>query len=419
MFMTKLRIKNNIITDEKLDLILEIYKSDLPDLEKTLKLERIISYKDLKDYIYYKNINKLNVNDKIVRVYNIYENFKKIGFFKDWYKCDIEELEKRLNNLNIIYQTLKSDLPEDEKIRIVFSIYKDVNEFNKKYALLIKFGANDSRLDSAREALDNFDFISNTLNSIPEIQIRNLKYRNEIETILEENNYLENYLYAEFVIKMYISDDKSYLKNKFLQNMGINNETFAYCERLISFINPVLYKEYQDCVSKNNKNRAYAIGMTIRNLAYGINTGCLYDGTELTLLEFYKRIPFKEYGTKFISTLRDFIARNIGYDDGIYYTINNYLYHNNITNIIPANETELINSSISVAGVKLTKEIIHNIFRYMEINDLPKIMPVYRIVLRQYINKEIDFSLLDEQEKQNKMSQKVYNNPYTLVLKNN
>jgi len=419
--MSYLKVKKSNITEEELDSILEIFNSDLSDLEKSLKVEQIISYKDLQEYISYRKASRLNVYDKIVRVFNIYEKFKKKGLFKDWYKCDIEELQKRVDNLNIIYKALKSNLSEDEKIKIVFEIFKDKDEFNKKYALLIKFGANDPRLDSVREALNDFDFISNTINSFSDIQIKNVRYRTEVENILKENNYLDNYLYAEYVIKTYLTDDKSYLKNNFLGNLGINYEIFQYCEELIQFLNPVLYKQYQECVSENNKKRAWAIGMTIRNLARGINTGYLDDGTEFDILEFYKRVPFKEYEAKFVCTLEDFILRNIGNENGIYSTINNYLYQNNITKMIPASETKLSETSISYNGVELTPEIIHNVFRYMKVNGLPEVIGVYRIVLSKYVNNEIDFSLLDEQEQQMESKTKygIYKNPYTLVLKNN
>lgn len=415
--MSYLKVKKSNITEEELDSILKIFNSDLSDLEKSLKVEQIISYKDLKDYISARKVSRLNVSDKIVRVFNIYEKFKKNGLFKDWYKCDTEELQKRMDNLNIIYKALKSNLTEDEKVKIVFEIFKDKTEFNKKYSLLIKFGTNDPRLESAREALNDFDFISNTINSFSDIQIKNVRYRREIENILKENNYLDNYLYAEYVIKTYLTDDKSYLKNNFLGNLGINYEIFQYCEELIQFLNPVLHKQYQECVSENNKKRAWAIGMTIRNLVRGINTGYLDDGTEFDILEFYKRVPFKEYEAKFVCTLKDFIWRNIGNENGIYSTINNYLYQNNITKMIPASETELIETSISYKGVELTPKIIHNVFRYMKVNELPEVMGVYRIVLSKYINNELDFSLLDEQEQQMKSKIK-YKNPYTLVLKN-
>ena len=91
----------------------------------------------------------------------------------------------------------------------------------------------------------------------------------------------------------------------------------------------------------------------------------------------------------------------------------------NISKIIPASEIKLIKTSVSYKELNLTPEIIHNIFRYMRINNLPKIMGVYRIILDKYINDEIDFSLLDEQEKLMELEKKqnIYNNPYMLVLK--
>lgn len=415
--MSYLDIKKTRITEEEVDLMLNIYNSDLSDSVKAMKFEEIISYRELNNCVRRINFNKDETYNKAVILVNIYEKFKKKGLFKDWYKCDTNELKNRLNSLNLIYKTLKSDLSEEEKIEIIFGIYKDKEEFNKKYTLLVKYGACDPRLDSAREALDNYDFISNVVNSFSDVQIKNIRQKKENEVIIKENYYLENYLYAEYVIKTYISDDKSYLKNKFLEDLGISEEIFRYCEELIRFLNPVLYGQYQECVSNNNKKRSWAIARTIRDLTKGINTGTLEDGTKFDLLEFYKRVPFKEYGKDFVPTLKDYIYRNFTYDKGVYYAINTYLYQNQISRITPASESVLIKTSVSYKGLSLTPEIIHNVFRYMKINGLPIIMGVYRIVLDKYINNEIDFSLLDEQEKQLERIQNSYNNPYTLVLK--
>ncbi len=415
--MTYLKVKKNIVTEEKLDAILEIFHSDLSDAEKSLKAEQIISYRDLKKYISYRKVNKNDLSDKTVRVLNTYEKFQKKGLLIDRFRCDNEELQRRLDNLNIIYKALKSNITENEKAKIVFEIFKDKDEFNRKYTLLVKLGANDPRLDSAREALNDFDFISNTINSFSDTQVKNIRYRMEIESILEENNYLENYLYAEYVIKAFLADDKSCFKNRFIKSLGINQETFEYCEKLVHFLNPVLYKEYQECVSENNKKRAYEMDMTIKDLAKGINTGYLEDGTEFNILEFYKRVPFKRYEGKFVYTLNDFIKRNIGNENGVYSTINGYLKENNITRMTSVSEEKLNESSITYKGVKLTPEIIHNVFRYMKVNRLPEVKAVYRIVLSMYFNNEIDFSLLDEQEKQMESRIK-YKNPYSLVSKN-
>lgn len=416
--MSYLKFKKKNITEEELDSVLEIFSSDLSDIEKSVKVEQIISYKDLKDYILYRSASRLNINDKVINVLNIYEKFRKKGLFRDWYKCDAKELQRRVATLNKIYQTLKSDLSTEEKAQIVFKEFKDKEEFNKKYSLLYRFGLNDPRLSQAYEALNDFEIISNTINSFTDTQVKNSRYRAEVEKLLKETNYLENYLYAEYVIKTYLTDDKSYLKNSFLKSLGIDSETFQYCEKLIQFLNPLLYKQYQECISENNKKRAFAIGMTIRSLAYGINTGYLKDGTEFNLLEFYKRVPFKECEAKFVSSLKDFIWRNIGNETGIYTTISSYLKKNNISKMTPINETELVETKMICKGIVITPEIVHNIFRYMKVNKLPKVMSVYSILITKYVNNEIDFSLLDEQESlmDLKMTQGLHINPYSLQL---
>ena len=138
--MSYLKFKKKNITEEELDSVLEIFSSDLSDIEKSVKVEQIISYKDLKDYILYRSASRLNINDKVINVLNIYEKFRKKGLFRNWYKCDAEELQRRVATLNKIYQTLKSDLSTEEKAQIVFKEFKDKEEFNKKYSLLYRLG---------------------------------------------------------------------------------------------------------------------------------------------------------------------------------------------------------------------------------------------------------------------------------------
>ncbi len=65
---------------------------------------------------------------------------------------------------------------------------------------------------------------------------------------------------------------------------------------------------------------------TITNLANGINTGILSDGTQFDLLEFIKRIPFKR-SNNFTFALIDFMKRNNPDDMN---TIIKYIYSNGL-----------------------------------------------------------------------------------------
>ena len=410
------------ITEEELNTIMRIYQSNISDEEKTKEFNKIISYDDLSYIISYRSICGIDMSKTFLKVVEIYETFAAKGYLKrygDRYKCDWDKCQTRLTNLNTLYNTLTSDLSEDEKLLIICGIYENEKDFQFKYRRLIKYGAEDPRLDFAREALEHFDYIRDSLSSIPRIEIINARYRKIIESVLEEKNYLENYLYAEYVINAYIVDETNYLKHKFLKKMKITLETFQYCEELIQFLNPVLYQKYQEYASNEEQRKINAYVQIIKDIAIGIREGKFQDGTPFDKLEFYKRVPFKENGISFGNTLKTFAFKNIKDDHSVCKTIKEYLYQNHIRTVAFINEKTLQKSSVSYMGKEVTPEIVHNVFRYMKVHQLPPIKKVYNIVLEKYIHNEIDFDSLDveEQRLEEESKTSIYNNPYTLVFK--
>lgn len=323
-------------------------------------------------------------------VYNFNQSTNE-ALYLNIYSCNDDELQLRLDNLNIIYEVLKSNTGEEEKIKTIFSIYKDVNEFKSKYSFLIRYGAYDHRLDDAREALNNFDFIVNSLEKIPNSKI-------EIIMELEEKKYLDNYNDAEYVIKEYISNDKGYYKNMFLRWLGIDNNTFDYYVEVIRYVNPILYKEYRDTVKYYNERKELSIKEAIMDLYAKIKGGYFLNKTDLECLEFYQELPFKEYGNRCINVLKKFINDKMDNNELVYKIISDFLYDRKVNKILFANETKLAETSVSLRNVKLNPSIIHNVFRYIDVNDLPRIMPVYRTVLNEYVNGNLDFSNLDDLE---------------------
>lgn len=255
-----------------------------------------------------------------------------------------------------------------------------------------------------------------------ELERRNLEYREEIERILEENNYLDNYLYAEYVITTFINDDRNYQRGRFFRVTNTNRKTFAYCEEVIRFLNPRLYKEYLEARKISEVKKKYNMKANINLIARGIETGHLADGSEFDILDFYRFIPFKESGLKFARDLKIFMSDSEGLIDGAFDTISNYMKENHITEIIYLTENNML-KNISTLGSdeRITPEVIHNCFRYMFASGLPKVDAIFKIVLKRYLNGEIDFNDLErmEEKSRNSKSRKGYHNPHKLKISPN
>ena len=400
------------ITISELDRIIEISKMDWKAEKISNEFFKIISYFDLK------KINKSNnelFNEKLQKVCKIYEYFRINGLFaiKDFYKCSPKELNDKIERLEVMYNTFQSDMSDDEKAEVIFEFYSDVNSLKYDYSIIVKYGVTDKRLLKFRTILlKYYDILDSFVSFENNIKLKNnALYRNSIKKHLEQTKYLDNYLYAKYVVELFINDD-SLSRNDFYQKLSIDNKTFNYCVGLIKFLDIKLYKEYEQTMLDNSLNRNNRIKNNINEIVNRINNDPTFN-----ILEFYRLVPFKEYEYNFIPYLLSFVINNYGLGSLEHCTIINYIYQNGITNTVYISEETYNNKSLIINGTMITPYIVNIIFRYMKINDLPFISNVYDIVIRMYINNQIDVSNLIQKEQSLEQQSKLlkYKNPYELV----
>lgn len=253
-----------------------------------------------------------------------------------------------------------------------------------------------------------------------ELEKLNQEYRCEIERILSENNYLENYLYAEYVIKAFINDDRNFQRNRFFRITRTTRKIFEYSVEVVKFLNPQLYQEYLESKSDSEIKKKLHMQNNINKVALGIQTGHLIDGSKFDILDFYRFIPLRESCLNFVHDLKKFMRECDALVDGAYDTISNYMKENGIEEIIFVTERYIAsNISFYSNDERVTPKVIHNCFRYMYAFGLPKIEAVFKIVLNRYLNHEIDFSNLKkvEDRSRKRKNEKNYHNPHTLELK--
>ncbi|MBE6161287.1 MAG: hypothetical protein E7158_03605 [Firmicutes bacterium] len=399
------------ISERELDKIIKLSEMNLNTSIISSELLKTVSYSDLIN----SKVEFSKNRKKLLKAKKIYELYKLNGLFniKDFYRCSAKDFNEKIENLQIIYNTLYSDKSDEVKAEIIFKLYANSNLLRYDYLIFTKYGIGDKRLDSIKNILLNFDKLVEKfkiLEAKPNLK-KNVLYRNLIQKDLEEHKYAENYLYAKYVIELFIGND-SLSKADFYNKLDIDGKIFNYCVELIKFLDIRLYKKYEQTLLDNSVNKNNKIRTNINEIVYRINNDFTFN-----ILDFYKLVPFKEYEYNFIPYLLSFIINNYGAGSIEYCTIVNYIYQNSITNTVYISEKTYNNKKVLMNGIEITPYIINIIFRYMKINDLPFISNVYDIVLKMYIKKQIDVSEIIQKEQSLEYKSRLlkYKNPYKLV----
>lgn len=390
-------MQDSILGIKDVNYMLSIANSDLSDDEKATKLYSFCNYYTLlRNATMYKTLG-LEDAEKIEQLKAIYDDYDKRGCFdlaRNPYKCTLEEIELRLIKLNKAMDIVSSESNEYKKAEQLLELYQSSEELRKSYTLFVKFGKKDTRLDSARVALDNFDTILNTFKTLEEKGvIDNVKYA------LSIRDYFDNYQYASFAISHYITSSESYKEREFLNELGIDKETFDFCVSTIEELNVDLFKQYEDKKQQNAKIRYMHNVMTIQLLAEGINTGVLPDSTPFDMLEFLKRVPFK-YSTNFMQTIAEFMKKN---NPNEYSTMMSYIYSNRLhigAVFNPLNTKSLYQTKTTVNGIEITHQDIDTIIDYLKINNIPIISKAYILARTKYLNGEFTAESVKEQKQE-------------------
>lgn len=133
------------------------------------------------------------------------------------------------------------------------------------------------------------------------------------------------------------------------------------------------------------------------DIANAINTGYLFNGSKLDLLEFFRLLPVDAFGDDIIGNLEKYLRCKFGNNSYIYLNIMEYLDNYNI-HTIEKLDINNINYDYVYMDIFVDKRVVNNILKYMEIKKYPKLQIVYSIILYKYINYEIDVDMILNKE---------------------
>lgn len=305
-----------------------------------------------------------------------------------------------------------STLTEDEKVRLFLSIYPTIKSFEKEYNYYFYMCGEYEGLSNDKVMLYN----ENNM-------ISNLKY------IMKIDDLLINYNYAEYIIKAYLTMHNSHIDNFFFNDMNVSEEIFNYCVKIVKQLNPNLYHEYELKKVENIKKRYDERINSLKEIANGIKTGKLSDGTSFDILQFWKLVPFKyfhglqmelhEYKkyvnpaisqlptSSFYHDIRNFITVALPEEKD---TILKYMCKHEAFSFNYITLNEMIDNQRTVISQQRempTGELVDidfgiddiiNIFKYINYHKLPSLTQVYSEVKERYINGE-DISVPENVEK--------------------
>lgn len=253
-----------------------------------------------------------------------------------------------------------------------------------------------------------------------ELERKNREYCEEIERLLKEKNYLDNYLYAEYIVTTFINDDRNFQRGRFYRITRTNRKIFEYCVETVKFLNPSLYKEFLEAERVGQERKIAGMIKNVNIVAEGIKNGRMKDGAKFDILHFYRLIPCRESGADFVNDLKTFLSECDGLVDGAYESITKYMEDNDITEIVFLTENYVLeNKALYSSDERVTPEVVHNCFRYMFAMGIPKIDAAFRTVLNRYLSGEISFRNLNKMEKRSRIrkNETKCDNPHKLELK--
>lgn len=349
------------------------------------------------------------------------------------YRASERTLKEKLENLIEIIKIFNSNEDDYKKAYQFYNIYTTPEKFRNAYNLINKKGQNDPLFS---QYIKYYETIYQILLDYEKRGLfENLKRTKSTEP------HLNRYEKAEEVILCYMESNPFYNTYDFLKEMEITKKELDSYLKTLKVLNPKLLEAYKTKKAENIIKRYNKNLYDCMDIANGIRTGKLFDGTPFDILEFWKRIPFKlddgtrnefkEYnelnnniawGNNCIRRVDNFTRSIIPRDNQ---TILNYAKSNNLHKANYITENYLIykhetttklrkyivdetgNKSIT-SDITLTGDDYNNMIKYIIINEYPLIHEVLQIVEKKYLNGEIDLEELDNQE---------INNLYTKKLK--
>ena len=396
------------ITEEKLNDIVCILCSDFQIEKKAIDLYAFFDeYNILNSNESYKYLEPSYLLKKIEQLKKIYKAYESQGIFDRYITgCTVANLAKKQIKINTIWEIINSSDDEVTKSTKLTKIYRNSASLNSNFIKIFELGIDNSLFDLSREALKNYDVILEKYKSYETGEIAE-----KIDFTKKNNRFIRNYDFAKSVISYYVESPDSYKGLLFISELNIDKSVFDKCVTIVRRLDKELYQKYIEKKEYDDKTRNEKYAATIIDVANGIKTGVLADGTKFDILEFFKRIPFSP-GNNFVSKLlwfgKNYLPSDVSEsvaDTIRYYIIQQGMNRQSYYRPVRIEYFKRVKTQLRVQDeldeekvhiVEMTDEDYEIIFEYLRINNIPPINVTYKMVRDKYLNGEITKETVDQ-----------------------
>ena len=330
------------------------------------------------------------------------------------YCCDKDKVILKANNLKKIIEIINSNLEDFDKAYQLYGLYKSAEQFRSSYSIIYKRGREDELF---KGNIEYFDAIYKLY-----FKYESLGYFGAACEIKKIEKYLIDYPKATYIIKSYIALDFNYDFLKFLIDNKITEKEFEFHLKTLEILNPELLEQYKKSCEEKKRQRYLNNIKVCEDVANGIRTGYLSDGSEFDILDYWRLMPFKnkpgitaeflecrnihpniEYSPTWINRIYNFTKLAVPEDAQIIY---NYARENNLWKSTQTTEIDLKQLFGNITRVKrlvtdnegnlyeidtnLNLEDFNNIINYMKVNEVPLMLESFLLVFDRYVNGEIN-----------------------------
>lgn len=336
----------------------------------------------------------VDARSKFVQKYQYYFDSSEYKKKVEWLKLFLNPYGPRMvNNLNKVPKLIdiyNSDVCDHEKVNQISKLISPI----KLIKLLVPYAVTFYDNDFIKEAMKVYFFVKEHENEFDLVK-KNVVYLEDLEKERDSLLLIKDYAYK--VINYYINDTNYLSISDYIKQLDISITLFDECVSACAIFNHDLYQKFL-MVKKHKESVVISDKINIvYDLIDGIKTGYLSGGTKLTILEFLKRIPFKNE----INYIPDDFINYYGFhlkqfiDEEDTKIITCFMKDNRINSFSMMEiDTESEFSYHEIDEVVVTKEIHDYIIKYMQYYDYPLIRGIYHILLMKYLSNELE--IVDE-----------------------
>jgi len=322
-----------------------------------------------------------------------------------------KQLDEKLANLKSLICIFSLNTDDYTKALMMCKIYKTKDSFRQAFLFAFKGGFIDYRFIPYLTQIKEIYTYYKYLYSKGIIRKAN-------ETLLAQN-YLDSYPVVSKVLISFMESNRLHELPLLLQEHNITLKEYELYLKIAEKLNPNLYQKY---LEKEILDKYNATVDAFKNIAYGIKTGYLLDGTPFNKLAFWLRVPFKYdkgvehefnmyrkmnpsilHANSFRTRIGAFTEATMKEDSKVImnYIVKNKLYYFNSVTKSDLKKmfygTSNIKKTDSVSGkvveIQFTPTDVTENIQMMEENNYPFLLEIFHILREELINQKANEAL--------------------------